>query len=79
MLCQYANILGEPRKGVHEKRIPIIDIAYNDFVATTIAGIIFYLIFGSYWFFFPFILGIILHRLFCVNTTLNKLIFGEIH
>jgi hypothetical protein len=79
MLCQYANILGEPRKGVHEKRIPIIDIAYNDFVATAIAGIIFYLMFGSYWFFFPFILGIILHRLFCVNTTLNKLIFGEIH
>jgi len=79
MLCQYANILGEPRKGVHEKRIPIIDIAYNDFVGTAIAGIIFYLIFGSYWFFFPFILGIILHRLFCVNTTLNKLIFGEIH
>lgn len=25
-----------------------------------------------------FILGIILHRLFCVNTTINKAIFGEV-
>jgi polyferredoxin len=79
MFCEYSNILGEPRKGVHQKRIPIVDIAFNDFIATLIAGIIFYLLFGAwYWFFFPFILGIILHRLFCVNTTMNKLIFGEI-
>ncbi len=25
-----------------------------------------------------FVIGIILHRLFCVNTTINKLIFGEV-
>lgn len=76
-LCQYANVLGEPKKGVHATRIPIIDIAFNDFILTFIAGVIIGFLFHPLWFFFPFILGIILHRLFCVNTTINKFLFGE--
>jgi hypothetical protein len=76
-LCKYANALGEPRKGVHALRIPIIDIAFNDFLPTFIAGCVFAIFVGPYWFFFPFVLGIILHRVFCVNTTINKLLFGE--
>jgi hypothetical protein len=77
MSCKYNNIFGKVNTGVHSVRIwnlAIVDIA----VVFVIASII-----KSY---FPhynytnilvilFVAGIVMHRLFCVRTTVDKLLF----
>ncbi len=75
-LCEYKDILGKPGKGVHSYRI--FNIAIVDVLLTILAG---YLI--SYFLNINFILsligmfilGIISHRIFCVRTTVDKLLF----
>jgi|TARA_B110000495_G_scaffold190043_1_gene191819 hypothetical protein len=78
MLCKYKNIFGEIGKGVHSYRI--YDIAIVDVIFTIVGAYLLKL------FVFPkrsflkltiilFLLGIILHRLFCVRTTIDKMIF----
>lgn len=86
-LCKYKNIFGEPNTGVHSVRI--FNIAIFDVISTIILGIVFYEIIIvillkmndriKLWMVivFFFVLGIILHRAFCVKTTVDKLIFGE--
>ena len=79
MLCKYKNALGEPKKGVHSYRI--FNIAIVDVLLTIIASLII-----SYSFNYNFLivllllflLGIVLHYIFCVNTTINKLLFGTV-
>lgn len=78
MLCAYANKLGEPNKGVHRHflGLAIFDLLGTVLIALAIAHyskVNFWLIFGII-----FLLGVVLHRMFCVNTTVNKLIFGQI-
>ena len=74
-LCQYKNIFGEPKKGAHSYRV--FDIAIVDVVLTIIVAYIISLI-GKFSFIKTcvvlFILGIILHKLFCVDTTVGKFI-----
>jgi hypothetical protein len=76
-LCKYKNALGEPGKGIHSYRF--FGIAIMDVILTIIGA---YMIsyFYSYNFIHTliilFILGIILHRLFCVKTTIDKLLFN---
>jgi hypothetical protein len=78
-LCKYKNILGEPGKGVHSFRI--FGIAIIDVILTIIAA---YLISYFYKFNFGytlvalFLLGIFLHRIFCVKTTIDKLLFPNL-
>lgn len=75
-LCKYKNALGIPKKGIHSYRI--FGIAIADVIMTLIGA---WLI--SYFFKYSFIntlitlfiLGIILHRIFCVRTTVDKLLF----
>ena len=75
-LCKYKNALGEPNKGIHSYRL--FGVAIADVIMTVIGA---YII--SYFFklnflhtlVFLFLLGILLHRLFCVRTTIDKLIF----
>ena len=77
-LCNYSDIFGKPNEGIHSYRV--FNIAIVDLILTVIAVIIL-----SYIFDLPFLsllivvllLGIILHRIFCVKTTVDKLIFGE--
>lgn len=76
---KYSDIFGKPKTGFHSFRI--FDIAVNDLFGTiAIAALLSYSL--KYDFlvilFILLILGIVLHRLFCVNTTINKLIFGEV-
>ena len=74
--CKYKNIFGEPNTGLHSYRI--FDIAVVDAVSTIILAVIL-----SYFLKIKFlivllalfILGIIMHHLFCVRTTIDKLIF----
>jgi hypothetical protein len=75
-LCQYKDIFGKPRKGVHAYRL--LDIAMVDLIATIISAIL-----VAKWieydfitvFLFLMILSVFVHKLFCVETTLTKLIF----
>jgi hypothetical protein len=79
MLCPYRHILGKEGEGIHSYRI--FNIAIMDVLFTLIgAFIISYLFKYNYLIvlIILFILGIILHRIFCVNTTINKIIFGII-
>ena len=75
-LCKYKNILGVPGQGPHSYRI--FNIAIVDVILTIIlAYIISYLFKISFvkTSIILFILGILLHRLFCVRTTIDKLLF----
>lgn len=75
-LCQYKNMFGKSKEGVHSFRV--LGVAIVDVVFTFLAAfVIQYFTGGNYWFILIclFILAIFLHRLFCVDTALNKLIF----
>jgi len=89
-LCKFSNMLGKPGEGVHSFRI--FDIAVVDVILTLVGAFFIYFIIKTvlkigdievnYWLyliilFMLFILGIILHRLFCVKTTVDKFLFGE--
>ena len=69
-------MFGIPGKGIHSYRI--LNIAIVDVIATIIAALIISYI-GKYSFWIVlaslFLLGIICHRLFCVPTTVDKLLF----
>ncbi len=77
MLCKYKDALGKPKTGIHSYRI--FNIAIADVIMTIIAALII-----SYFFKFNFwitlivlfLLGILLHRIFCVKTTVDKLLFS---
>lgn len=78
-LCRYSKTLGEPGKGVHfhVKGIAVVDVVLTVFGAFLIQ---------YYW--IPacpylmvltglFLMGIVLHRIFCVKTTVDKLLFSS--
>ena len=76
-LCKYRNLLGEVGKGIHSYRI--FDIAIVDVLLTFICAYIIYIFNTENNYFIilaiVFIIGIILHRIFCVRTTIDKLLF----
>jgi len=78
MLCQYKDALGEVGKGVHSYRI--FNIAIVDVLLTILGAYIIHLFTPSYSFIsiliFLFVLGVILHRIFCVRTTVDKILFN---
>ena len=78
-LCKYKNILGIPNKGLHSYRF--MNVAIVDVIMTIIAAILISYLFNTSFFYILimlFILGIILHRLFCVRTTIDKLLFPNV-
>ena len=75
-LCKYKDILGKPNQGVHSYRI--FNIAIVDVLLTILAAYILSIVTKYkfvYTLIFMFILGIISHRIFCVRTTIDKLLF----
>ena len=78
MLCQYKDILGKPGQGIHSYRI--FNIAIVDVIFTIIGAYVIYLFLPKINYFVIlislFILGIILHKIFCVRTTIDKYLFG---
>lgn len=72
-LSKYSNILGKPNEGMHKKRLGVF--AFNDIVGTIIISL-----FISYIYklnlikvlLILFIVGELLHWLFCVETTVIK-------
>lgn len=85
-LCVYRNALGAPRIGIHAARMPG-DIARNDTIMTIAASLILTIIvmkasntrsFFRLWaiiIVWLFLTGIVLHRLFCVRTTIDRFLF----
>ncbi len=78
MLCDYSTIFGNLKEGVHSYRI--FNIAIIDVIMTFIGA--YFLnkyIFIDYHYYQVlislFLLGILLHRLFCVRTTIDKILF----
>ena len=74
-LCKYKDIFGKPNEGVHSYRV--FNIAIIDTVLTIILGYfiskyfkikLLYVLVGL------FILGTVIHKIFCVKTTLTKLL-----
>lgn len=78
-LCRYKDIFGRPGEGAHSYRI--FDIAVVDVVATVIVAFFIARVFGVvFWKSLVglFLVGIISHRLFCVRTTVDKLVFPNV-
>lgn len=78
MLCPYRNMLGKPGEGIHAYRI--FDIAVVDVMWTLLGGFLLSLVFPRvpklYIITGLFVLGILMHRLFCVRTKIDRLVFG---
>ena len=77
MFCKYKNVLGKVDSGIHKYKIA--GVAIVDVLFTFILAFIIHSIVPKYKFYIIllvlFLLGIILHRLFCVRTTIDKLLF----
>ena len=76
-VCKYKSILGDPGKGIHAYRF--LGVAIVDVIMTLIGAIL--ISFFTRKSFLRttivlFSLGIILHRLFCVRTTVDKMLFN---
>lgn len=74
MLCKYKNIFGEPGKGLHSYRI--FNIAIVDLLATLLLAIIIGLITKKHVliiFTILILISIPIHKLFCVDSTIQKL------
>ncbi len=79
MFCKYKDVLGKPGEGFHERRI--LGMAANDLIGTIIIMVIISVVFKINFlivFLVVSLLTIFMHRIFCVNTTINKKIFGEV-
>lgn len=79
MLCKYRHIFGEERKGFHSYRF--LDVAIGDVIGTVLIALLIAYLFNFSFLntvIVAFIVGILAHRLFCVNTKLNTIIFGEV-
>jgi len=75
-LCKYSGIFGEPGTGVHKYRL--FGLAIVDVIMTIIGGFLISWYSGwPLWIVLAvlFLSGIFLHRLFCVRTTVDKLLF----
>jgi hypothetical protein len=75
--AKYANVFGEPSTGVHSYRV------FNIAIIDLLIAIVF-AYFVSKYYNYDFIkvlilvllVGIILHRIFCVRTTVDRLLFN---
>lgn len=75
-LCQYKDALGVPGKGVHSYRL--FGVAIVDVLLTVLGAVLIAYFFDlsfSWTLVTLFLMGIGLHRLFCVKTTVDKLLF----
>jgi len=75
-LCKYKDIFGKPGTGVHSIRF--MGVAIVDVILTFIGALLisYYTKYSLLWVtIILFGLGILAHRLFCVRTTLDKLLF----
>jgi hypothetical protein len=78
MLCKYRHIFGKEREGIHSIRL--FDVAIIDVVLTVLAAFLISLYFKYNVFIvilLLFVLGILLHKIFCVKTKVDNILFGS--
>jgi hypothetical protein len=78
-LRKYKDIFGKPNEDVHSHRIPIINLAAVDVILTIAAAYCISRYYNTSFFIMMiilFIIGIVSHEVFGVNTQLNKYIFN---
>jgi hypothetical protein len=78
-LCKYKDAFGRLGTGIHSYRI--MNIAVLDFGVTAAVAYLLSLIFKTrflHTFIVFFLFGIIVHRAFCVRTTIDKLVFPNV-
>jgi len=78
--CKYKNMLGKPNEGIR-KRYRIFDISIIDVIATIILALAIKFFLAHDVSFIAiliscFIAGILIHRMFCVKTKIDKIIFS---
>lgn len=76
MSCRYKDALGVPREGVHSYRL--FNIALADVgLLLLFAWLVKFLASTSYALavLISFLIGVVLHRVFCVRTTLDRILF----
>lgn len=80
MLCRFRNALGEPGKGFHAARLGPL-ASWDTLGTVAIGAVLGHLLRINLLFMIAtlFVLAAWLHRLFCVDTALNVLIFGRCH
>ena len=80
LLCQYKDIFGKPGTGVHQMRLPG-NFALMDTIPTILLALLINWGLSGGWkglfisLIFVFTLSILIHRLFCVKTTLTNYFF----
>ena len=75
MSCPYRDILGKSKEGVHKHRtlgFATVDTVLTALLAFVISRKDFVRVFIGL-----MLLSVILHKLFCVDSTLTVLVFGE--
>ena len=75
--CKYKNMFGMPNEGVHKYRI--FGFAMVDIIMTILGALLISWIFNIRWWISMiglFILGFILHIIFCVKTAFVKMIIA---
>ena len=75
-LCRYQNALGVPGKGIHSYRF--FNIAIMDVLMTLVLAYFISFVWKTGFVrtsIVLFALGIVLHRMFCVRTTVDKWLF----
>ena len=77
-LCKYKNIFGEPGTGIHQYKVAGISVV--DVLVVIVGGL--FISYFSGWSIYPvlvvlFVSGIVIHRLFCVRSGIDKLLFPE--
>lgn len=83
MFCQYKDLFGKPNQGIHSYRLPLtngMSFAIIDILLTFIAAKLINIYALKNFSYIKiliglFLTGIILHKLFCVETSLNKILF----
>ena len=81
MFCEHKNLFGEVNTGPHSYRL--LNLAVVDVLSTVILAYFIYKVNGSKKksfskiLFYTFLFGIFIHRLFCVRTTIDKLLFPD--
>jgi len=76
MSCPYKDLFGKPGEGPHSLRV--FDIAIVDVVLTLLSAYALAYTFRISFLYTSaglFLAGIVLHRLFCVRTTVDKWLF----
>ena len=78
MLCEYSELIGKVGEGIHSYRL--FNIAILDVIVTMIGAYFLQKKFFSNYSYLQvlivvFIVGIISHRIFCVRTTVDKMLF----